>query len=239
MEDSKTLHIRHVHKAAIIIQRSHTFLHVLVVGSLFYYRASFFFENDIKNRGIPPLPWLLLSVSELLLFMIWLLGQAFRWRPVSRTVFPERLPEDDKLPSIDVFVFTADPDREPTLQVMNTVLSAMAMDYPPDKLHVYLSDDGGSPVTLNGMREAWRFAKWWIPFCRRFGIQKRCPEAYFSTLENNDDDHEDFRSSDEFRLFKEIPVGLKNKKINLCCLALFTFLGRRGLLILTISRLEH
>ncbi|GMN53480.1 hypothetical protein TIFTF001_022613 [Ficus carica] len=203
MEDSQPLHIRYVHKSATIIQRSQTFLHVLVVGFLFYYRAYFFFGNDIKNSGIPTLPWLLLSVSEFLLFMIWLLGQAFRWRPVSRTVFLERLPEDDKLPSIDVFVFTADPDREPTLQVMNTVLSAMAMDYPPDKLHVYLSDDGGSPVTLNGMKEAWKFAKWWIPFCRRFGIQRRCPEAYFSSPENDDDDSRDFGSSVEFRLERE------------------------------------
>ncbi|EXB55544.1 Cellulose synthase-like protein G2 [Morus notabilis] len=199
MEGSQPLHICHVHKASVIIHRSHTFLHVLAVGFLVYYRASFFFQNDIKNKGLPTLPWLLLFVSELLLFFIWLLGQAFRWRPVSRTVFPERLPEDDKLPSIDVFIFTADPDREPTLQVMNTVLSAMAMDYPPDKLHVYLSDDGGSLVTLNGMREAWKFAKWWIPFCRKFGIQKRCPEAYFSAPANDDDDdHGDFGSFNEF-----------------------------------------
>ncbi|KAF2285419.1 hypothetical protein GH714_004256 [Hevea brasiliensis] len=31
---------------------------------------------------------------------------------------------------------------------MNTVLSAMALDYPPEKLSVYLSDDGGSSPTL-------------------------------------------------------------------------------------------
>ncbi|EXB55545.1 Cellulose synthase-like protein G2 [Morus notabilis] len=205
MEDSQPLHTCHLHKSSIIIHRSHTFVHVLAVGFLVYYRASFFFRNDIKNKGIPTLPWLLLFVSELLLFFIWLLGQAFRWRPVSRTVFPERLPEDDKLPSIDVLIFTADPDREPTLQVMNTVLSAMAMDYPPDKLNVYLSDDGGGLVTLKGIKEAWNFAKWWIPFCRRFGIQKRCPEAYFSAPANDDDDddHGDFGSSDEFVLERE------------------------------------
>ncbi|GMN46343.1 hypothetical protein TIFTF001_015526 [Ficus carica] len=203
MEDSQRLHICHVHKSSNTIQRSHTFLHVLAVGFLIHYRVSFFFQNDIKEVGIPTLPWLLLFLSELLLFFIWLLGQAFRWRTVSRTVFLERLPEDDKLPSIDVFIFTADPDREPTLLVMNTVLSAMAMDYPPDKLHVYLSDDGGSPLTLNGMREAWRFAKWWIPFCTRFGIQKRCPEAYFSSPTNDHNDHGDFESSDECRLERE------------------------------------
>ncbi|KAM1281621.1 hypothetical protein ACFX2H_022077 [Malus domestica] len=78
----------------------------------------------------------------------------------SRTVFPERLPEDDKLLPIDMFICTADPEKEPTGGgVMNMVLSAMAMDYPPEKLHMYLSDDAGADVILNGMREAGRFAK--------------------------------------------------------------------------------
>ncbi|KAL0457045.1 UNVERIFIED_CONTAM: Cellulose synthase-like protein E1 [Sesamum latifolium] len=73
---------------------------------------------------------------------------ATQWRPVKRTVYPERLPEDDKLPPIDVFIFTAHPSQEPSLEVMNTVISAMSLDYPPDKLSVYLSDDGGSYVTF-------------------------------------------------------------------------------------------
>ncbi|XP_062079995.1 cellulose synthase A catalytic subunit 9 [UDP-forming]-like [Humulus lupulus] len=153
--------------------------------------------TDLEPGFYTSLPWLLLFLSELCLFLICLLAQALRWHPVSRSVFPERLPENDKLPAIDVFVFTADADREPTLHVMNTVISAMALDYPPDKLHVYLSDDGGSAVTLNGMREAWRFSKWWIPFCRRFKIQKRCPDAYFSSLVNDDDDGHS-ESFDEF-----------------------------------------
>ncbi|BBH01868.1 cellulose synthase like G1, partial [Prunus dulcis] len=88
---------------------------------------------------------------------------------------------------VDVFICTADPEKEPTVGVMNTVLSAMAMDYPPEKLYVYLSDDGGAAVTLKGMREAWRFAKWWLPFCRRYGIKCRAPEAYFSAEEEDSD----------------------------------------------------
>ncbi|KAA8527739.1 hypothetical protein F0562_035392 [Nyssa sinensis] len=112
------------------------------------------------------------------------------WRPVSRTVFPERLPEDKELPAIDVFVCTADPNNEPTLQVMNTVISVMALDYPPEKVYVYLSDDGGCSVTLQALREAWGFAKWWLPFCKTYSIKTGCPEAYFSALE---DDHDDFQ----------------------------------------------
>lgn len=48
------------------------------------------------------------------------------------------------LPGIDIFVCTADPLIEPPIMVINTVLSAMAYDYPSEKLNIYVSDDGGS-----------------------------------------------------------------------------------------------
>lgn len=63
---------------------------------------------------------------------------------------------------------------------MNTVISAMCLDYPSDKLSVYLSDDGGSWVTLEAMRESWKFGKYWVPFCRKYNVKHRCPEAFFS-----------------------------------------------------------
>ncbi|MED6157240.1 hypothetical protein PIB30_021584 [Stylosanthes scabra] len=76
---------------------------------------------------------------------------------------------------------------------MNTVISAMALDYPPEKLYVYLSDDGGSSVTLHATREAFKFSRLWIPFCTRYRIKTRCPKAFFSS---SDDDDSDFvRSS--------------------------------------------
>ncbi|KAL8525079.1 hypothetical protein ACS0TY_014615 [Phlomoides rotata] len=112
---------------------------------------------------------------------------AFRWRPVVRRVHPERLAQDQEFGAVDVFVCTADPSMEPSLGVMNTVVSAMALDYPPDKLSVYVSDDGGSFVTLNAAREAWKFAKWWVPFCRKYELRTSCPEAYFSNVENDND----------------------------------------------------
>ena len=74
------------------------------------------------------------------------------------------------------------------MEVMNTVISAMALDYPADKLCVYFSDDGGSCVTLSAIKEAWRFSKCWLPFCRRFGLKSRCPEAYFAGAEVDEDD---------------------------------------------------
>ncbi|TKY49944.1 Cellulose synthase protein G3 [Spatholobus suberectus] len=60
---------------------------------------------------------------------------------------------------------------------MDTLISAIAMDYPSDKLGVYLSDDGACPVTLYGIKEAYEFAKEWVPFCRKYGIGSRCPRC--------------------------------------------------------------
>ncbi|XVF62941.1 hypothetical protein PTKIN_Ptkin09bG0049200 [Pterospermum kingtungense] len=158
MEKSLPLHLLHVHSFSIIINRSHAILHSIAIAFLIYYRISFLLQ-ETRTRTIPTLSWLVIFASELLLSFTWLLTQAYRWRPVSRSVFPERLPSDDKLPSIDVFICTADPDKEPTVEVMNTVISAMALDYPPKKLHVYFSDDAGSAVTLSCMKEAWNFAR--------------------------------------------------------------------------------
>ena len=191
-EGTLPLNTCHDHKVLLVINRLHMVLHSTALGFLFYYRICFLFQ-DPETRESLLLPWLLVFASEIILSFIWNLGQAFRWRPVSRTVFPERLPQDDKLPAIDVFICTADPIKEPTWEVMNTVLSAMALDYPPEMLHVYLSDDGGSAMTLHGMREAWKFARWWLPFCTRHRIKSRCPRAFFSSLEN--DDSEFARSS--------------------------------------------
>ncbi|KAM3708172.1 hypothetical protein ACJW31_02G077200 [Castanea mollissima] len=190
MEDSLPLHVCHVQTLSIFINRSHALLHSIGLAFLVYYRTSFLFQDQDPNTKATPLflPWLLVFASELLLSFTWLVDQAFRWRPVTRTVFPERLPEDDKLPAIDVFICTTDPDKEPTVEVMNTVLSAMALDYPPEKLHVYLSDDGGSPITLHGMKEAWSFARWWLPFCRKYRLKTRSPEAYYSAVSKDDDE---------------------------------------------------
>ncbi|KAJ0034372.1 hypothetical protein Pint_24639 [Pistacia integerrima] len=180
MENSLPLHLCHVHKFSIIINRTYAFLHCIAIAFLIYYRASFLCQEP-NTRTTPLLPWLLVFAGELVLSFMWLVGQAYRWRPVYRTVFPERLPEDDnKFPAIDVFICTADPKKEPTVEVMNTVLSAMALDYPPEKLHVYLSDDGGASITLTGMKEAFKFARSWLPFCKKYGIKTICPKAYFS-----------------------------------------------------------
>uniref|UniRef100_A0A803L568 Cellulose synthase-like protein G3 n=1 Tax=Chenopodium quinoa TaxID=63459 RepID=A0A803L568_CHEQI len=63
---------------------------------------------------------------------------------------------------------------------VNTALSVMAYDYPPEKISVYVSDDGGSQVTLFAFMEAAKFGRHWLPFCRENNVVERCPEAYFN-----------------------------------------------------------
>ncbi|XXG74466.1 hypothetical protein AAC387_Pa07g3177 [Persea americana] len=183
------LHTLRIERTRATLNRVFLLVHSLMLLALLYYRASwfFFFLTSHSHTWTFTLTWFLLLTSELTLSFIWLLGAAYRWRPVSRTAFPERLSDDSQLPGIDVFICTADPAKEPPLDVMNTVVSAMALDYPTEKLWVYLSDDGGADITLYAMRKAFSFAMVWLPFCRKFGVRTRSPNAYFSK-ENEDDD---------------------------------------------------
>jgi mixed-linked glucan synthase len=81
--------------------------------------------------------------------------------------------EESRLPTMDVLVTTANPEKEPPLATVNTVLSILATDYPADKLTCYVSDDGGALLTREAVAEASRFARLWVPFCRKHGVEPR------------------------------------------------------------------
>ena len=81
---------------------------------------------------------------------------------------------------MDIIITTTDPLREPAITTANTVLSVLAIDYPVQKFACYVSDDGASPITFYSLVETVRFAKKWVPFCRKFGIERRAPFVYFS-----------------------------------------------------------
>lgn len=86
----------------------------------------------------------------------------------------------DKLPGVDIFVCTADPKIEPPTLVINTILSTMSYNYPPEMLSIYLSDDCGSELTYYALLEASSFSKHWIPFCKKFNVVPRSPGAFFA-----------------------------------------------------------
>ncbi|KAL3648084.1 Cellulose synthase-like protein D5 [Castilleja foliolosa] len=137
--------------------------------------------------------WLMSVICEIWFAFSWLLDQLPKLCPVKRitdlTVLKERFDSSEPnlrnprkfsdLPGIDVFVSTADADKEPPLVTANTILSILAVDYPVEKVSCYLSDDGGSLVTFEALAEAASFARTWVPFCRKHKIEPRNPEAYF------------------------------------------------------------
>ncbi|KAK9269762.1 hypothetical protein L1049_001540 [Liquidambar formosana] len=126
--------------------------------------------------------WIGLFVAEFWFGLYWIVTQSVRWNVVYRYPFKERLLHryGDKLPGVDIFVCTADPIMEPPTLVINTVLSVMSYNYPPEKISVYLSDDGGSELTFYALLEASNFSKHWIPFCKKFMVEPRSPAAYFA-----------------------------------------------------------
>lgn len=77
--------------------------------------------------------------------------------------------------------------------VVSTALSALAFDYPAEKLSVYVSDDGGADVTLFAFMEGARFARHWLPFCRENGVKERSPEAFFASGCSAGDDEENLK----------------------------------------------
>ncbi|PSR85408.1 Cellulose synthase-like protein [Actinidia chinensis var. chinensis] len=126
--------------------------------------------------------WIGMFMAELWFGFYWIITQSVRWNVTRRYPFKERLMSryGDKLPAVDIFVCTADPKIEPPTMVISTILSVMSYNYPPEKLSVYLSDDGGSEFTFYALLEASQFSKQWVPFCKKFSIEPRSPAAYFA-----------------------------------------------------------
>ncbi|KAL8033387.1 hypothetical protein ABFX02_13G156200 [Erythranthe guttata] len=127
--------------------------------------------------------WFSMFFSEVFFGLYWIITQSARWHVVSRHPFKDRLSlryGEEELPKVDIFVCTADPVLEPPSLVVGTVLSAVSYNYPPEKLAVYLSDDGGSELTFFALLEASRFSKHWVPFCKKYNVEPRSPRVYFS-----------------------------------------------------------
>ncbi|XP_062088077.1 cellulose synthase-like protein E6 [Humulus lupulus] len=160
--------------------------------------------------------WIGLFLSELWYTLYWFVTLVVRWNPVHRHTFKDRLTlryGEKDLPGVDIFVCTADPKAEPPLMVVNTVLSVMAYDYPPEKLSVYLSDDGASDLTFYALLEASKFSKEWLPFCNKFRVEPRSPEVYFTKASrplDDDDDHHHNQWTSIKRLYEDMKTRIES-----------------------------
>ena len=164
-----------------IFNRMFATVYALAILALFYHHTkTLLCSPTIVSFSIN----LALSLSDFVLTFMWINTQTCRMCPVYRKQFPENVEKVMKrsdFPALDVFICTADPYKEPPIGVVNTALSAMAYDYPTEKISVYVSDDGGSALTLFSFMEAAKFSTHWLPFCKKNKILERSPEAYFES----------------------------------------------------------
>ncbi|KAJ9560676.1 hypothetical protein OSB04_005836 [Centaurea solstitialis] len=155
-------------------------LRMAILGLFFHYRIL----HPVKDAyGL----WLTSIICEIWFAISWILDQFPKWFPIERETYLDRLSlryeKDGKaseLAPIDVYVSTVDPQKEPPLITANTVLSILAVDYPVDKVACYVSDDGAAMLTFEALSETSEFARKWVPFCKKFNIEPRAPEWYFS-----------------------------------------------------------
>ncbi|KAJ4818358.1 Cellulose synthase-like protein [Rhynchospora pubera] len=162
----------------IPLYRAHALLYSTAILGLIYHRVT---SIVTSSTFVDACLLSSLLLSELVLAFMWVCSQSFKWRPLDRQEFLERLPDKAGWPALDVFVCTADPYKEPPIGVVSTALSALAFDYPAEKLSVYVSDDGGADVTLFAFMEGAKFARHWLPFCRENGVKVRSPEVFFAS----------------------------------------------------------
>ncbi|OAP08020.1 CESA10 [Arabidopsis thaliana] len=155
-------------------------LRLIILGVFLHYRTT----HPVKDAYAL---WLTSVICEIWFAFSWLLDQFPKWYPINRETFLDRLAlrydrdgEPSQLAPVDVFVSTVDPMKEPPLVTANTVLSILAVDYPVDKVACYVSDDGSAMLTFEALSETAEFSKKWVPFCKKFNIEPRAPEFYFS-----------------------------------------------------------
>ncbi|KAL9286919.1 putative cellulose synthase (UDP-forming) [Arabidopsis thaliana] len=158
------------HKSYVLRAVDLTILGLLY--SLLLYRILHISENDNV--------WLLAFFCESCFSLVWLIFTCLKWSPAEDIPYINRLNERvHDLPSLDMFVPTADPVRESPIITVNTVLSLLSVNYPANKLACYVSDDGCSSLTYFSLKEASKFAMIWVPFCKKYNVRVRAPFRYF------------------------------------------------------------
>ena len=118
------------------------FASMLATARYAYWRCSSVFDAAVdpgQQVGKIDLAFMLVLLSaEVYAFAILYLGYIQTIRPLRRPPVP--LPADvEQWPHVDILIPTY---NEPLLVVRTTAFAAINIDYPPDKLHVYVLDDG-------------------------------------------------------------------------------------------------
>jgi cellulose synthase (UDP-forming) len=120
---------------------------VILVGAFITLRYWLFRTTDtLACTGAWDIVFLvLLYLAETYGILIHFMGMFVNISPLTRRI--PRLPKDERLlPTVDVFIPTYDED----VDILYTTVSACTqLDYPAEKLNVYILDDGGTGQKLN------------------------------------------------------------------------------------------
>lgn len=110
-------------------------LSVLMSTRYIYYRAT---ETLHFNSTVETILGLGLFLADIYVWVVLMLAYLQTMWPLNRTIEP--LPADTSLwPTVDIYI----PSYNESLDVVrDTVLAAQCIDYPQDKLKIYLLDDG-------------------------------------------------------------------------------------------------
>ncbi|MGE9552928.1 UDP-forming cellulose synthase catalytic subunit [Erwinia amylovora] len=119
------------HKISMVL----VFLSALMSTRYIYWRAT---ETLFFNSEVEAILGIGLFIAELYVWVILILGYLQTSWPLKRTIEP--MPGDLNLwPTVDIYV----PSYNESLDVVrDTVLAAQCIDYPRDKIKIYLLDDG-------------------------------------------------------------------------------------------------
>ncbi|MGB9095116.1 UDP-forming cellulose synthase catalytic subunit, partial [Erwinia sp.] len=111
------------------------FLSALMSTRYIFWRAT---ETLSFNSEVEAILGIGLFIAEVYVWLILILGYLQTSWPLKRTIEP--MPEDISLwPTVDIYV----PSYNESLDVVrDTVLAAQCIDYPRDKIKIYLLDDG-------------------------------------------------------------------------------------------------
>ncbi|MGU3287660.1 UDP-forming cellulose synthase catalytic subunit [Methylobacterium mesophilicum] len=148
----------------------------LAIGSLVVLRYLYWRLSSTLPPMSDPLGFgagVVLAAAEVYCFYILMVSLVVNADPLARAIVPSG--DDDALPTVDVFVPSYNEDRH---ILATTLAAAKALDYPAEKLTVWLLDDGGTDQKCadadpNKAREA---------RARRAALQALCAELGVSYL---------------------------------------------------------
>uniref|UniRef100_A0A0D9WRU6 Uncharacterized protein n=1 Tax=Leersia perrieri TaxID=77586 RepID=A0A0D9WRU6_9ORYZ len=154
------------------LYRAAVALRLVLLAAFFHYRVTHPVAAAADGHAL----WLTSVSCELWLAASWLISHLPKLSPANRATYPDMLAAvPSGLAGVDVFVSAAG-----TLATANAVLSVLAADYPAGGMSCYVHDDGADVAVFESLFEAARFARRWVPFCRRHGVVPRAPELYFA-----------------------------------------------------------